>query len=348
MLRFIPGVYRENPYHQIDLYNPYPFAVEVGEWLVVTRDYSVRLPRGLVLRPYQRFRLGKLQGDLVLERYPDFLIRFPDGAQAGAYVALVDRDGRFRGGLYLAPLPQVPFLPDSGVNIPRTGQRIPFYLPSETASLWQYVPWEPDPVTGVVWIEGKWRYTVADAEKEARLYAPLRFLSLLGAAEGEAVHLVWEVEGRDRCESYRIERWEGHKGWQPLAAFPCPLRGLERREYYDPGVRAEGVYRYRLVYEGGPALRVESLPVEVRWQRKVSSFRMVAKPGLVRLWVAQSQPIKVQLLDAAFAEQVRLYDGWVNGGVENIFIWDTTRVREGCWVVVWTPQRRYWEPLCVR
>jgi len=351
IVRFIPGLYRENAYHQIDLYNPYPFAISLGKWLLVTREYSVRLPPQLMLRPGQRLRIAKKGGDLSLEGYPDFLIRFGEAGQPGAYVALLDTLGRLRTGLYLAPLPQVRFLPDSGYNIPHTGQRIPFYLPPETAPAWQYVPWEPDPITGVVRIGDTWRYTVADSRKEVQLYAPLRFGPLLAAYEGHSVHLVWEVEGREPCEGYALQRAEGGGGpWQVLRTFPCP-RGTgqrARQEYYDPSVEPNRFYRYRLVYEKGPVLRLESVPVEVRCKPRPLSFRMEARPGLVRLWVAQSQPIKVRLLDEQFVERLRLYDGWVNGGAENLFLWDTTRAGRGAWVVVWTPQRRYWERLCER
>lgn len=350
ILRFIPGLYRENSYHQIDLYNPYPFVISLGRWLLVTREYSVRLPAQLVLRPGQRLRIAKRGGDLTLEGYPDFLIRFGEASQPGAYVALLDTAGRLRTGLYLAPLPQVRFLPDSGYNVTRTGQRLPFYLPPETAPAWQYVPWEPDPVTGVVRIAGSWRYTVADAQKEVQLYAPLRFGVLLAAYEGHSVHLVWEVEGRELCEGYALERADGKGSWQVLRTFPCPVEGgrRERREYYDPEVEPNRLYWYRLVYERGPVLRLESVPAEVHCKPRPVSFRMEARPGLVRLWVAQSQPIKVRLLDERFVERLRLYDGWVNGGVENLFVWDTTRAGSGAWVVVWTPQRRYWERLWAR
>lgn len=350
ILRFVPGRYRELPHHQIDLYNPADAPLSLDGWLLITREYSVRLPKGLLIRPRQKLRIAKRGGDLQLDGYPDFLIRIADFTQPGAYVALLDPTGRLRVGLYLAPLPQVLFLPDSGYNITREGRRIPFYLPSETAPVWEYVAWEPDPITGVVRIGQGWRYTVADPEKEAQLYAPLRFMTLLAAYEATAVHLVWEVAIVDRCSAYQLERYEVKGGWQVIQRFACSERPLtrQRMEYYDLRVEPNKSYRYRLVYEGGPSLRVESMPVEVTCRPRETTFRMEARPGIVRLWVAQSQPVKVRLLDSQFSEKLRLYDGWVNGGVENIFLWDTLQVRKGCWVVVWTPQRRYWERLCAR
>lgn len=349
ILRFIPGQFRENAHHQIDLYNPYPYALALGGWLVVTREYSVRLPPTLVLAPKQQYRLAKRGGDLPLLGYPDFLIRFPDGAYPGAYVALLDEKGRLRKGLYLAPSPQVAFLPDSGTHITPDKKRISFTLPSETATGWEYVPWEADPITGVVRIGSTWRYTVADAQKEIQLYAPLRFSAPLAAYEGQAIHLTWEVEGRELCATYHLERWDPKQGWQKIAGFPCPsVRSRIKVEYYDPAIQAEARYRYRLRYELTPSVWVESSPTEVYTYRVETPLRIESHPGLVRLWVAQSQPIKVRLLDAHFVERLRIYDGWVNAQVENLFVWDTLRVREGAWVVVWTPQRRYWARLRAR
>ncbi|MCX8111803.1 MAG: hypothetical protein N3E49_01200 [Bacteroidia bacterium] len=350
VLRFIPGRYREGKNHRIDLHNPTSKPIALGGWLLVTRDYSVRLPNHLVLGPNQRLSIGKLGGDLRLDGYPDFLIRFPDEGQPGAYVALIDEQGRLRRGLYLAPSPQVLFLPDSGLNITREGKRLYFALPSETAPIWEYVPWEPDPIIGVVRMGDRWRYTVADAEREARLYAPIRFPFLLASYEREAVHLSWELESYDFCDVYRIERSEGGAGWQIIARMPCPSPkpGRQRIEYYDTRVREGQTYQYRLVYEMPPLLRLESAIAEVRCKREEKPLQMTAQPGYLRLRVSQSQPLKIRLLDSYFTERLRIYDGWVNGGVENVFVWDTSRVRQGKWIIVWTAGRRYWIELPAR
>lgn len=344
ILRFIPGRYREGASHRIDLYNPTSQALSLGGWLLVTRDYSVRLPISLVLAPKQRITIGKYEGDVRLDKYPDFLIRFWEESQPGAYVALLDEQGKFRRGIYLAPSPQVLFLPDSGANITREGRKIPFYLPSETASGWEYVPWEPDPITGVVRIGGVWRYTISDVEREARLYAPVRFPILVGAYEEGAVHLSWEVEGREPCNFYRIERSSDRSKWEVIAQIPCPPPGpgRHRMEYYDTQVREGYEYRYRLVYESPPSLRLESAAVSVRCKREQKPLQVAAEQGFLRLRVAQSQPLKIRLLDKDFTEQLRIYDGWVNGGVENLFVWDTLRVRNAKWIVIWTASRRYW------
>ncbi|MDW8015663.1 MAG: hypothetical protein RMK19_06595 [Bacteroidia bacterium] len=349
ILRFIPGRYREDNLHQIDLYNPHSMPLELSGWLLVTREYSVRLPSGLVLQPGQQLRIGKTIGDFRLEKYPDFLIRFPED-QGGAYVVLLDERGRARRGLYLAPLPQVLFLPDSGVNITQEGKRIPFYVPSETAPIWEYVQWEPDPITGVVKMGGVWRYTVADAKKEARLYAPVRFLLLIAAYERGVVHLTWEVEGREPCMGYELQRQGEDRMWVRIARFPCPSPGPNRvrMEYYDPTAREGSTYRYRLLYESPPALRMESVTAEVKCIKAHPPLQIAAQPGYLRLRLAQRQPLKIRLLDAHFAERLRIYDGWLNEGVENVFVWDTQRVPDGCWLVIWTPGRRYWFSLCAR
>ncbi|MCS6790983.1 MAG: hypothetical protein NZ580_08400, partial [Bacteroidia bacterium] len=249
-----------------------------------------------------------------------------------------------RKGLYLAPSPQVLFLPDSGYNITKEGKRIPFYLPAESAAGWEYVAWQPDPITGVVYIQQSWHYTVADARREALLYAPVRFSSINAFCEGKIIHIVWEMEVRNTPATYRLERQRGG-GWEVVRSFSAvgaPAK-QSRGEYYDEG--SAGVVRYRLVYDK-PPLRLESAPVEVRCASPISPLQIQARPGYLRIRVAQSQPVRIRLLDERFTERLRLYDGWLNGGVENVFMWDTTRVAQGRWIIVATPRRRYWAKVC--
>jgi hypothetical protein len=72
---------------------------------------------------------------------------------------------------------------------------------------------------------------------------------------------------------------------------------------------------------------------------------MRATRGFLRLYVERSQPIKIKLLNAQYEEVLRLYDGWLNGGVENVFTWEPQRYPDTYYVVVWTPTRRYWHIL---
>lgn len=346
ILRFIPGRFREDDLHLIDLYNPHSFPISLRHWLIVTREYSLWIRDSLILYPGQQLRIAKKEGGIRLEKHPDFLIRLPDWSHAGAYVALLDAEGRLRKGLYLAPSPQVLFLPDSGYNITREGKRIPFYLPAESATGWEYVPWQPDPITGVVYVQQTWRYTVADAHREALLYAPLRFYTLTASCEGKTIHIVWEMEVRNTPTAYRLERRRRGR-WETLHILSVegpPAKRL-RQEYYDAADTS--VSQYRLVYEK-PPLRLESALVEARCVSPLPPLQMRAYPGYLRIRVAQSQPVRIRLLDERFTERLRLYDGWLNAGVENVFMWDTARVKQGAWVIVATPQRRYWAKVCAR
>ncbi len=348
IIRFIPGVYRENTLHRIDLYNPTSQTLDLSRWLLVTRDYSFEFPAGTQLPPYKRLTIGKRMGDIRLGQHPNFLIRIGDPTQAGHYAVLIDAQGRSRSGLYLAPIAQVVFLPDSGTHISQQGRPIAFYVPSETAPVWQFVPWDPDPITGVVLISGQWRYTTADEEKEKQLYAPLRFGGLYGQADSNGVLLSYEMEVREPCGQYTLQRRLAKMAWQPLATPSCPPPGLYRLEYLDTDVVGGVLYEYRLQYEGSWGQEIASLPLTIQSTSEEPSFQMRVSQGFLRLYVKQGQPIKIKLLNAYYEELIRLYDGWLNGGVENVFTWDAVQFAQGHWIVVWTPTRRYWQTLSER
>lgn len=336
----MPGLFRDNDLHRITLYNPHPKPLDLSEWLLVTREYSFQFPEKTLIAPKSYLTLAKKQGDISLDRHPNFLIRFPDPRQAGQYAILLNKLGQPQIGLYLAPLAQVLFLPDSGVHISHQKPPVPYQIPPETAPLWTYVPWDPDPITGVVQIQGRWRYTVSDIEKEKRLYAPLAFSPLYIEAESLGLGLSWQVEVREPCEVFYLERSEIGSPWQEIHAFPCPPLGHHPFHYTDTTVKPYTVYSYRLRYRAEPSLT--SQPAGAQWQRPTPSFRLSVQPGLARLYVAQGQRVKVKLLNARFEEVFRLYDGYLNGGIENIFAWDTTQLQGGRWVVVWTSKGRQW------
>jgi hypothetical protein len=245
----------------------------------------------------------------------------------------------------LAPIPQVRFLPDSGVHISHGGRPIPFYLPSETAPLWQYVPWDPDPITGVALIRGQWRYTTANEEKEKLLYAPIRFSTLYGEADTLGILLTYEVEIREPCSRYFLERQNELQGWHPILTHSCSGPGRYKFQYYDTITFAGARYAYRLIYVGPEGDTLTSLPLVIQTKVYTPPFQMRATRGFLRLYVERSQPIKIKLLNAQYEEVLRLYDGWLNGGVENVFTWEPQRYPDVHYVVVWTPTRRYWHIL---
>jgi len=342
IVRFIPGVYRENALHRIDLYNPTRVPLAMGGWLLVTRDYSFEFPAGVVIPPRQRLTITKSGGDISLHRHPNFLIRIPDATQAGHYAILLDPTGQARAGLYLAPIPQVRFLPDSGIHISHQGKPISFYIPSETAPIWQYVPWDPDPITGVALIRGQWRYTTANEEKEKLLYALIRFSNLYGESDSMGTWLTYEVEVREACTEYFIERQCASQAWQVIATQPCPEPGRYKLQYYDTTTLSDIPCTYRLAYRAPEGDTLTSLPLSIQPKLYTPPFQMDARQGFLRLYVEQSQPIKIKLLNRRYEEVLRLYDGWLNGGVENVFIWEPQRYPEAYCVVVWTLSRRYW------
>ncbi len=345
IIRFIPGIYRENDLHRIDLYNPTSKPISLEKWLLITRDYSFEFPAGVTISPGQHLTIAKKGGDIQLDRHPNFLIRIPDATQAGHYAVLIEPGGQARIGLYLAPIPQVRFLPDSGLHLSLQSKPISFYVPSETAPVWQYVPWDPDPITGVALIRGKWRYTTANEEKEKLIYAPIHFISLYGEANDTAILLSYEAEVREPCTAYRIERRTADQDWQPIFIQPCPKPGRYKFQYVDTSITAGLQHEYRLSYLGPEGEIITSLPLTIYTEVQRPSFQMQATPGFLRLYVERSQPIKIKLLNAHYEEVLRLYDGWLNGGVENVFTWDPQRYREAYGVVVWTPARRYWQRL---
>jgi hypothetical protein len=354
---FVPGNYLAGSTHRVVLENTTGRSVGVGGWLLVTRDYSMRLPPGTRIPPRGTFRIGNNPTqdrslNLVITQNPEFLVRLYSPRIQGNYAALFDTEGRFVHGFYNSELPAVPFLPDTGSLILDDNTRIPFALPPENHPKWGYFPFAGDPAVGFERAGEEWRVIPANPNSGS-LYPRLSVVDFTGRFAQGIVTLKWATQTEENVEQLVLERSTDLRNYTPLDTLQASgvVNQLTSYTYYDNTVAPNQTYYYRLHNLDIPAQRVYSQVAEVSAQEVAVEFWWEVFPTAaersadvgIRFFSAFTQQLKIKLLDAQLAEVGLLYHDIVYAETQNLL-----RLAQGLppgdyWVVATTETQRYFQ-----
>ena len=325
--QFVPGDYLSNNRHQVQIANVSGRSIALADWLLVTRDYSFRFPKGTRIGAGQRIRLMKSasrqrQPDFTFDNQRDFLIRLYSRKVEGNYAALIRPNGELEHGFYHSSLKAVPFLPDVGQLLLNDGTAIDFKLPPETDSRWGYFPFGVDPAVGFEYAQGEWRPTSALLENN--IYANLNISAISGRFKDEMVTLKWQTDFEQNLDNLRIERSADHRTFETIGrVLPRGnARAVTNYTFYDEDVAKDTVYYYRVRGPGGAVskvieVRTEEIPVEF-WIQPYPKSASTARGIGIRFYSAFSQEVKIKLLDTRFREVRILYDQLVYAETQNL------------------------------
>ncbi len=332
IFRFIPGNYLADNLHKVELVAGEP--VDISGYLLVTRDYSVRIPNDTKIIPAKSYVAAKNSGDLVLSRSKDFLIRRYSRAVEGNYVALFNRGGQMVDGFYHAPIPNVPFLPDSGVCILSNYKSITFKLPPEQLPIWGYFPLGDDPAVGYERSSDGWKPIAANPDRPR-----VTFVDFVGRYINGAVMLRWMTQGENL--PLRVERSYDQKIFETVATLEDAL-GDGR--FFDPDVEEGKTVYYRLTAGNATSrvLEIETGANELDFALEVLP-RTAANAGdlSVRLYTGFSQRVRVKLYDAHMALTSVLLDAWMYADTGHLLIPRLSLPSGMYWIIAETELRRY-------
>lgn len=326
--QYTPGNYLSDNSHLVAIANPSATSISLEGYLLVSRDYSVRLSKAAILKPKSVFRIGKMTGagqalDMELNKSPDFLIRFNLLESEGNYIALLDRNGGLVDAFYYSPLPNVPFLPDRDTCITFSGQRIPYYLPPENRDAWSYLSRGDGPSNAFVQEAGKWRETSSESAPPITSHEDLTVRYFEGIAT-----LKWQTAYEIGVARHVIERSLDQESFE--AAGEVAAVGDSQEEhyyrYYDKDLIIGRVYFYRIRSEGVGREPVYSKIKSVRVQDGLEEFEMetILVPHgdgtelNLRFLSQYSQEVRIKLLDERLSEVAILFSGYVYAREPNL------------------------------
>jgi len=329
--RFIPGNYRSDNLHRVEIYNPGPAPAALGGFLVITRDYSVRIPDGAVAPAGGVYAIGKVRTpgsglNLELASFPDFLIRIYSKKVEGNYVLLLGRQQQVLDAFYYSQLPNVPFLPDTGTLILRTGTAVSFKVPTEDSDVWGYYPVGDDPAIGFMQVNNEWRVT--SSNPKVNLHPTTAFKDFAARYTEGVVALGWSTEFEDNLPAIRIERSEDQENFTQVGEVKAAgfSRVFRTYRFLDATIQPDKTYYYRLTHIDPYGNVVYSRLAEITTTDVGSGFWMEVFPTAtadaaavrIRFSSAYSQRVKIKLLDADGREVALLYATYVYADVQNL------------------------------
>jgi hypothetical protein len=351
--RHMGGNYLLDRVYQIDLFNPSSKAINIGGYMLITRQFVVRLPAGTRIGGKSSFVLGKgskPEGgmpDLRFEAIKDFLVRIPRETQSGDYLVLLDRNKKIVDAFYYAPSRRVAFLPDSDTLITFSQRKIPFSIPSEADPQWQYLSLRSDPALAFMRVDGRW----LAGSRRRNTFPATAYATLEGSFVDGVITVRVETQFEKDALRHRLERSEDGKNFSVIEQFDAKQAPTQYR-IYDPQVVEGARYYYRVSHEDRFGFVIRSRLVEVRAERSdagVSLEAFVSNAGMlnVRLFTPKKQPIRLKVLDEQRREwALRYYDDLQAGG--RYLLRFEEQIPQGrYYIIAITPDRRYYQDIMV-
>jgi hypothetical protein len=319
--RYVPGNYLSDNRHRVEFYNSSGQTVSLEGWLLVTRDYSVRLPSEARIPTRGKFVLAKTFAsgvNLSLATTPDFLIRFPLLEHEGNYLVLFDPKGQVSEAIYFSPTPNVPFLPDRDTLFTYSREKIPFYIPPENRPVWIYFTAAGDPSTAFVKVAGNWRMEDT-RENPATEYENVT----LRYKEG-ILSLKWTTNFEKDSKLHIVEKSTDKENFVPVDTLASlgDTREFRQYSYYEQGLKEGDTYYYRIRNLDKAGKEVFSRIKEVKAEEGQEEFSMEVLQGAgnnagqlrVRFDSQFSQQVRIKLYDDRLMEVAILFDDFVYAG----------------------------------
>ena len=323
--RVVPGNYLSDNRHRVEFYNPENSAQSLEGYLVVTRNYSVRLPAEARLAPHSTYMIAKNRApgvNLSLATTPDFLIRFPLLEHEGNYLVLIDPKGRVVEAIYYSPVPNVPFLPDRDTLYTYSREKIPYYIPPENRAIWNHFTAGSDPETYFVKVKGIWRMS-SMKENPATDYQNVT----LRYKEG-ILTLRWTVAFEKDSRYHIVEKSTDIERFVPVDTLASQGESRDYRQYsyYEEGLEKGATYYYRIRNVDNEGREIYSRIREVKAEEGQEEFSMEvlqgtasgAGPLRVRFNSQYSQQVRIKLYDDRMMEVAILFDDFVYAGVPGL------------------------------
>lgn len=319
--KMVPGNYLADNRHRVEFFNPDSKMQSLEGFILVTRDYSVRLPAEARIPARASFMIAKNPAsdvNLSMATTPDFLIRFPMIEHEGNYLVLFDPKGRIVEALYFSPVPNVPFLPDRDTLYTYSREKIPYYIPPENRTVWSHFTSGTDPSLAFVKVKGVWT-TSSIRENPATEYQNVNVRYKEGI-----MTLKWTTAFENGSKLHIVEKSTDIESFIPIDTLLSQGNSREFHQYafYDQALEKGDTYYYRIRNVDVEGREIYSRIREVKAEEGQEEFSMEVLLGTgngngqlrLRFNSQYSQQVRIKLYDERLMEVAILFDDFVYAG----------------------------------
>jgi hypothetical protein len=346
--------------HRIEIFNgSRTQAQDLGGYILVTRQYILRLPQGQSTRlaPLTSLRLGELDTrndlDIELMHQKDFLVRIPKGNEPGDYAILFDRNMHIVDAFFFARSRKVGFLPSQDMLVTYGQEKIAVNIPDETDTRWTFFQKLPAADEAFVKAGGVWQ--VMHRNRNDVPATEFRFMQAK-YLDG-IVTVKWKSLFEQDCYFHYVERATGNNDFVTLERLNAQGNRNQPFDYkfYDNEVQKNQRYQYRIRNVDKFGNIIYSQVVEVLTDENPGGFTMdhffvteqAGRDLNVRFSAKETQRVKVKIMDEEFREVAILFYDVIEKDAQNLIKYNEQLPVGKYYLIADTDNRRYFEDFIV-
>lgn len=363
LLRYIPGAFMSDNRHRLEIQNQGSRAVDISDYVIINRDYFVKIPRGTKLQPneilvFVKRKDGKESNLFELSASSFFVTRNYSLKVGGNYVVLFDAKMQVLDAFYYSQLKTPPFLPDEVFSTFSNGEFVKILVPPSSSRIWGYYPIGDDPAIIFEQYKGEWRLASSAGKTSlpSALAPALAFRDFSVRYYDGIVSLQWTTEFELNAKEIVIERSEDRKRFIEIGKLETKGNQKEfvQYKYPDAQVKNNKLYYYRLRHTDANGQEIRSQVLEINTVSNPGEFvvEIIRNPGSegmpsIRFSSAFSQKIQMRILDERMRVVMSLYDNYIYAEAQNLIKLNRPLGPGKYFLVSATERRRFWQELII-
>jgi len=362
--KYIPGAFMSDNRHRLEIQNMGSRAVDISDYVIINRDYFVKIPRGTRLQPNEKMVFVKRKeatdpNVFELSTSAFFVTRNYSLKVGGNYVVLFDAKMQVLDAFYFSQLKSPPFLPDEVFSTFSNGEFVKIMVPPAGSKQWAYYPIGDDPAIAFQQYNGgEWQLvsSTGKAVTQATSSPALAFRDFSVRYYDAIVSLQWTTEFEMKSREIIVERSEDKRRFTEIGKVTT--RGNQKEfvqyKFPDTDIRTNKLYYYRLRHTDAQEQEIRSPVIEINTVMDAGELRVEIIQNLgsngrpsIRFSSAFSQKIQMRILDERMRVVMSLYDHYIYAEAQNLIKLNRSLSPGKYYLVSATERRRFWQELII-
>lgn len=354
--RYAPGAFMSDNEHKIELINTSIKPVDLTDYILITRDYFVRIPKGTNLNPgqiltIQKSKEGSARNILELKSTQGFVTRQYSLKVGGNFVVLYEPGMRILDAFYYSQLKNPPFLPDFVFHTFSNNEFVKITVPAPGSKVWSWYPIGDDPAIAFEQMRGEWKLVSA---RKSQSIPSVQFGDISARYNDGLILFYWSTLSEENSRAFEIEKSYDRKIFTKIGIVEAKgnSRDFTQYRFADANVQEQKTYYYRLKHVD-PNGQVQYSRVEevvAKSVRNEFSAEIIHPKGenlTIRFYSAFSQRVQMRILNEEMQVSMNLFDNFIYADAQNLIKLNKSLKPGKYLLVTATETRRFWQEIVI-